>query len=258
MKIIGLILEVSGVILLGVFFIKLVISLIKKRNDKKKWLIYSVLSLFLLFIGAGILAQFITPEQHAAYNQQLELKRQAKLEKEKEKQQQIELEPKKVDEEAKKIEDNSSEKKGFFSSLISNLFYHKEDSEEVKKEKEYKAFVRRAETHDRLSGNKKNVIGKYSVMTANSDEITEELLAYWYKRYIIDKNHDFSVIWYSNKPGYGIQAQKGQIIENVKMATYNDEKNGGECEFTMLNLGIGDNKIYDVDNDGNLTLINIK
>ena len=42
------------------------------------------------------------------------------------------------------------------------------------------------------------------------------------------------------------------------MATYNDEKNGGECEFTMLNLGIGDNKIYDVDNDGNLTLINIK
>jgi type II secretory pathway pseudopilin PulG len=73
-----------------------------------------------------------------------------------------------------------------------------------------------AEIKDVMNGTHSTKLGEYSIITVDSSECTEEVIADWYFNYVIENDYNWCMIIYSDqKDNSGIYAIKGYIDTDV-------------------------------------------
>lgn len=75
---------------------------------------------------------------------------------------------------------------------------------------------------DVKSGDGSTSVGQCGVFHASTEDCTSENLAAWYADYVQKSGHNWDVIVYTNKSGYGVYAGAGMIEVGVKLEADSD------------------------------------
>lgn len=92
---------------------------------------------------------------------------------------------------------------------------------------------------DVKSGNGATVVGKCGVFHASTEDCTPENLATWYGDYVDKNSHNWDVIVFTNKSGYGVYAGAGVIEVDVKLEADTDGS------YSAVDSGDATTYIYD-------------
>lgn len=72
-----------------------------------------------------------------------------------------------------------------------------------------------AEIRDIMNGSGTEKIGEYSIIEADSSDITDEILNDWYFNYVKSNNYNYCLIIYTNAPNTGVYASESMMIKDA-------------------------------------------
>lgn len=91
-----------------------------------------------------------------------------------------------------------------------------ESETQTEKSKTQKHIYDAAEVKDVMNGTHTEKIGEYSVITVESKEVTEDILADWYFNYVVKNDFNYCIIVYSDKGNSGAYAIEGIVNKDVE------------------------------------------
>lgn len=77
-------------------------------------------------------------------------------------------------------------------------------------------FYDNAEIKPVMNGDRSEKLGEYSVVSALSEEMTEDALENWYFNYVAEHNYNWCMILYADKENSGVYAISGMVQVDVK------------------------------------------
>lgn len=118
--------------------------------------------------------------------------------------------------------------------------------DDTEEEAEQTSLYDSAEIKDVMNGYRTEKIGEYSIIKANSNEVTEDSLTDWYYNYVEENDFNWCMILYTDKEdNLGVYAISGMVEVDV---TFEEDEYG---DYSLGESGT----IYIPSDDGTLTIM---
>lgn len=104
------------------------------------------------------------------------------------------------------------------------------------------------------NGSGNEVIGDYSYLFMDSEEVTDDVLNQWVTEYLMVNEFNYAFILYSDKEGYGVFANSVMLEKDVPIQYYEDGEYTVNHKAHYSKLSATEETIsYVIRNDGTLT-----